>query len=979
MNTFLGRIALALSLASAAHAQTCGDTAGDGNNVAITDADCAAGLGGNAPANAVADTAASAVACPEGTNTCDLDIQANFDACCDTFCDTYTCADGSILQDNPETITQDGTHATCCRDKTATDCDATTSFFCAYKAGTSEDPCTTGVVGEACDTCVSHKVEPAAEFAADDTNPAAACEENVCAAYAGAANAAAAGLVIAGLAGDETTVSAFVGKAISAADGWTFPTGLAATAAGVAELSATCTGTVTADSSDCAVFAGFDGDEANCPEGCTYTRAASITCEGEGVAFTVVGAVGMTCTMPTAALPGYDITGMTCENLQTGTIACSVLHTCDAQTHHPGSAGLSEDGPDGLPGTADDGVRCLSEGGTLEIAVGNAARASAADELQAGCNINMCNAPTTTAPDDGYTVPTMAGTIVADLGDVVCTQDDATSTTNAADTSTNWWATATCTGSVDDSVEGSDGSADCSTWPAWVRTLQPEDCPTGCTYDNTAATVTCVQAAGELDTANDFQYTGCSQAKCNDLTGNDDSASTVFESASCSAGMSVRAGADLERPCAGDTCTTWDCCTDDDGCDPDAVGGVGADGFDGINGNSDDGMGPCYNTNSACVDVPAPGVGNTCVCCDGSTPPSLRDPTEANGGCNGKIGYFGAPVTSAAVATSALSVPVQGSCTACTPIANSAEDSSTWADPNQSGASDVDEADKMVTCEEADNSRAVACVTGAITVSNVDNEVSDVCRLECPFTEVVALIDRLHIHTDGCAAVDLVQGAPSVATQIADCEAVAGCYYTPCTDTNDDGACADDEPAATCRPIYAGCNEISTPTEETCETNGPKLSGSDNTLATADDVAACTFDGSAVPTTCKYTPAATDYTETITRCDALLATGWAHDLRDSCDATRACPLHGAVDANPPGMIAMVKEVYTAPGVAPAGTDTWAAGNAPQSPATLSLDSADAAAYFVNDADATAMSDWDVCMNIRDAVLAAPTCSAGSGR
>lgn len=84
------------------------------------------------------------------------------------------------------------------------------------------------------------------------------------------------------------------------------------------------------------------------------------------------------------------------------------------------------------------------------------------------------------------------------------------------------------------------------------------------------------------------------------------------------------------------------------------------------------------------------------------------------------------------------------------------------------------------------------------------------------------------------------------------------------------------------------------------------------------------------------------------------------------------------------MIAMVKEVYTAAGAPPAGTDTWDAGAAPAASGgsgatTLSLASTEAASYFLNDGDATAMTDWEVCMNIRDAVLAAPTCSAGAGR
>jgi hypothetical protein len=298
----------------------------------------------------------------------------------------------------------------------------------------------------------------------------------------------------------------------------------------------------------------------------------------------------------------------------------------------------------------------------------------------------------------------------------------------------------------------------------------------------------------------------------------------------------------------------------------------------------------------------------------------------------------------------------------------------------------------MVTCTRADDSRAEACVTGAIHVDNSGAGVSDVCRLECPFTEVVALIDRLHIHTDGCAAVTL-DDQMTEAQQTAACEAVTGCYYTPCISANS-GACtgAADDVAATCRPIYAGCNAITGATQQSDCDAGPKLSGDDNVLAnaaadpavvSADDVSACTFDTDA----CKYIPPESAYTDTITRCDALLATNWAHDLRDSCDATRACPLHGAIDATPPGMIAMVKAVYPGAGQAPAGQDTWAAGDAPAAAGgsgataltSLSSVSAEAGAYFLNDGDANSDTDWEVCMNIRDAVLAAPTCSAGSGR
>ncbi len=765
--------------------------------------------------------------------------------------------------------------------------------------------------------------------------------------------AASEGVVIAGLDGlSPTKMSQLATRAVTAAPGWI----RADQADAAVAVAATCAGTdgngnpcaLNGAGTACAVQTGT----------CAYTAAASITCDsddGTG-SFTIVGEVGMTCTVPTEAQPGTVITGMSCSNTQTGSISCETLHTCDATTHHPSTSGISENGADLLAGTADDGVKCLADGAPLTLVVENGR-----PENPAGCSINYCNPPTTVP--DGYAVADSTGASVVALGAATCVHDGTTGAAAAGVTSTNWWSEGTCTGTVNAGVYGKvDGATnDCAEWPRFVVTGQAADCPDGCTFSQTAATVTCTQAAGETDTFNQFVFTGCSQAKCNDLTGDDNLGSTAFAGASCGAGMTLKT--ELAFPCTGATCDQWDCCTDDDGC------AATTNGFDPAN-PADDNQGPCFGTNSACMDVPAPGVGNICTCCDGDLHASFRDETEANGGCGGNIGFFGADVQSADATA------VQGSCTACTPIANSAE-----AHTAPSGPTDVDEPAKMVTCTGADNSRAVACVTGAITVDNSANGVSDVCRLECPFTEVVALIDRLHIHTDGCAAVELT-GTMTEAQQTAACEAVAGCYYTPV------GANAVNNPA-TCRPIYAGCNAIAAGATN-CD-GGPKLSGDDNVLtspnanppvSSGDDVNACVFndlaDNDPSNDVCQYNPStsATDYEDTITRCDALLATNWAHDLRDSCDATRACPLHGAIDASPPGMIAMVKAVYTAAGAPPAGTDTWAAGAAPT---TAGLASTQAATYFLNDGDAVAMTDWEVCMNIRDAVLAAPTCSAGAGR
>ena len=198
-------------------------------------------------------------------------------------------------------------------------------------------------------------------------------------------------------------------------------------------------------------------------------------------------------------------------------------------------------------------------------------------------------------------------------------------------------------------------------------------------------------------------------------------------------------------------------------------------------------------------------------------------------------------------------------------------------------------------------------------------------------------------------------------------------------------------------PIYAACKLIAqnaAGTEAACGTNGaaattghgtgsngparvvapPTLSGDGDLTTVADNVAACTFadvngdsPGTTTDDTCLFTPPASAYVP-ITRCDALLATGWAHDLRDSCDATAACPLHGNAGDATPGMVAMLKLVYTAAGAAPDITST--SGTFTDGRQTN---------YFTDDGNPLSKSFWDVCTGIRDAVLAAPTCSSGAGR
>ena len=479
-------------------------------------------------------------------------------------------------------------------------------------------------------------------------------------------------------------------------------------------------------------------------------------------------------------------------------------------------------------------------------------------------------------------------------------------------------------------------------------------------YHGTAPSVSCADPTGTG--LNPFTWSGCSQAKCNDMSGDGTGSTDPFIQGSgggaageCSTGMTLKT--DLAVGCATDTCTTNDCCTDDDGCAP----ALGLNGVD-DSGGGDDGQDPCLGTDSFCEDVAAPGVGNTCTCNDG---------------------FFGAVATSAADAA-----PVAGSCTACTTVANSAVDGTC-------AASGTTTCTNTVTCAAADNSRAVECITGAIHVDNTASGVSDVCRLECPFTDLVALIDLLHFTEDKCADVDLTTGTPSVQVQTAACEAVAGCYYIP-EDLGNDGTVSgtgvNADVAASCAPIYPACKAIAQNAANTaadCGTDGaagmsghgtgrahtiPTLSGDGDLTTDADNTAACTFSdgadtGVTTDDTCLFTPDATAYVP-ITRCDALLGTGWAHDLRDSCDASRACPLHGAAGGNPPGLVEMVKLVYSGAGVAPDLTGT----NGVYSDGLQSN-------YFTDDAGTApdGKSHWDVCTGIRDAVLAAPTCSSGSGR
>merc|ERR1711907_337052 len=50
----------------------------------------------------------------------------------------------------------------------------------------------------------------------------------------------------------------------------------------------------------------------------------------------------------------------------------------------------------------------------------------------------------------------------------------------------------------------------------------------------------------------------------------------------------------------------------------------------------------------------------------------------------------------------------------------------------------------------------------------------------------------------------------------------------------------------------------------------------------------------------------------VVRCQALLDTNWAHDLRGSCDASEKCALHDSGKGAKDGLVAKMKLVYADP-------------------------------------------------------------------
>jgi len=322
-------------------------------------------------------------------------------------------------------------------------------------------------------------------------------------------------------------------------------------------------------------------------------------------------------------------------------------------------------------------------------------------------------------------------------------------------------------------------------------------------------------------------------------------------------------------------------------------------------------------------------------------------------------------------------------CTPCTAVANS----------------------QSVTCTTATNSRAT-CVTGAIKVPAASTSTADVCRLECPFVDVVAMIDSLQ---PSCPTLAAAADAESSKTA---CEKVPGCYYkiAKCSNAAQRTQAACGAPATwsahSCGALYTDCKALSA-SAAACTTNGPRAWGA-VTLAADDgtpdtDTSGDGTIGTLTTSACVYTAASpggdawddnarcdispkhikapgaagsatfADVRTPTVRCQALLDTNWAHDLRGSCDATQKCSLHDSAANAADGLIANVKKIYANPPGSPPNLA------ATTSPAVAGTAAGPSNHYFTSNLNTDAKTEWKTCREIRDAVNAAPTCSSGAGR
>lgn len=453
--------------------------------------------------------------------------------------------------------------------------------------------------------------------------------------------------------------------------------------------------------------------------------------------------------------------------------------------------------------------------------------------------------------------------------------------------------------------------------------------------------VTCLsdKDSGDAD-AGVFAFTGCHGNKCNAITGPITVSNPLvpFVETDCDvAGTKILGVSDLDKFCeasGANGCASSDCCTNIDECteldDPNTASRVDASG-DAMHGCAGSVLGQI----AVCTDADPTnstdnGMQGTTLALHGDT----AGTTSSTHTCTCISGYFGDGDASGT------------GCTQCTAVANSVS----------------------VACTTAQNSRAI-CVEGAILVPAASTSTADVCRLECPFVELMALIDTMQPTCPQPAAGDDVELSKNA------CEEVPGCYYIPATAT---------PTAHSCAPIYPACKLLSTEGDCTGNTTSPQVWGSqtvhpgiDHTHHNGLDACMWSTNGGTPVDQCVmrpslYNAAAADtlagyntVRTPIVRCTALLNTGWAHDLRGSCDGASACPLHtaGAVT----GLVGEIAIVFPADAFPDLDLESEVNG----------VGTGAAHKYFSSDAG-DLHTTFEVCSSIRDAVNAAPTCSSDSG-
>jgi len=422
----------------------------------------------------------------------------------------------------------------------------------------------------------------------------------------------------------------------------------------------------------------------------------------------------------------------------------------------------------------------------------------------------------------------------------------------------------------------------------------------------------------------DFAFTGCHNRKCDAI----DDASNDFSETNCMPNPGTKIMDPLtDIFCETTTCASTDCCTNINECievNDAATTGTRTDatGVQMHNCASNS-----YCTDADPTDSTSNGIQGTTLALNGDS----AGGTSTTHTCTCNDGYFGDGDTAGT------------GCTTCTAVANSIN----------------------VTCTSATNSRA-ACVTGSILVPAATTSTADVCRLECPFVDLMAMVDALNPTCPTPGAADDIETSKDA------CQAVNGCFYTP----DPDGVGAG---VHSCGKMYDACRLLGANNDTCVGTAAPRVWGAGQTVALGSTAAACGFmaAGSDAGTwddaaRCDIAPSsilagAVTYADTrvpVVRCTALLNTGWAHDLRGSCDASRACPLHtaGAVD----GLVDEVGNVFPAVGVPDLTLQSTVNG----------VGSGVGSEFFTSDAS-DLFTTFEICSQIRDAVNAAPTCSSGS--